>query len=88
MFGFSPATIAACTVAALAITTAIMPTGLKAQAGSKDETRLTQVAEAPVSERAMRKRGIGATADGCMTMTERKLRADGGYDVNQFRVCE
>ncbi|WP_342360213.1 hypothetical protein [Terrarubrum flagellatum] len=87
MLGFSPATIAACTVAALAITTAIMPTGLKAQAGLKDETRLAQVADAPVSQRAMLKRG-GGSMDGCLTMTERKLRPDGGYDVNQFRVCE
>lgn len=86
MFGFSPATIAACTVAALAITTAIMPTGLKAQAGPKDETRLVQVAEAPVSQKSLLKRI--STNDGCVVMTERKLRADGGYDINRFSMCE
>lgn len=81
MFGLSPVTIAACTVAALAITTAIMPTGLKAQLG-KDETRLASTESPRVATR-----GPGLV-DGCLVMTERKLRADGGYDVNKFRVCE
>lgn len=81
MFGFSPVTIAACTVAALAITTAIMPAPVKAQFG-KDETRLAS-SEAP---RAMAR--APGVVDGCLIMNERKLRADGGYDVNKFRVCE
>ncbi len=80
MFGFSPVTIAACTVAALAITTAIMPSGLKAQLG-KDQTRVATVGT-PVS---LARPGV---VDGCLIMTERKLRADGGYDVNKFRICE
>ncbi|MBN9061410.1 MAG: hypothetical protein BGP06_21245 [Rhizobiales bacterium 65-9] len=83
MFGFSPATIAACTIAALAITTAIMPAGVNAQFG-KDETRL--VATESSSPRIL---GRGpSVSDGCLVMTERKLRSDGAYDVNKFRVCE
>lgn len=83
MFGLSPATIAACTIAALAITTAIMPAGVNAQLG-KDETRL-----ATTEARSPRVLGHGPSiSDGCLIMTERKLRADGGHDVNKFRVCE
>lgn len=86
MFGLSTATIAACTVAALAITTAIMPAGVNARIG-KDQTRLDRTIESPVSSRVLMARAPNS-ADGCLMMTERKLRADGGYDVNQFRMCE
>jgi hypothetical protein len=86
MFGFSPATIAACTVAALSITTAIMPAAVNAQNG-KDQARIAETVGSPVSPRVLMSRAPGS-ADGCLVMTERTLRPDGGHDVKQFRMCE
>lgn len=86
MFGLSPATIAACTVAALAITTAIMPANVNARLG-KDQTRLAETVASPVSPRTLMSRAP-ASADGCIVMTERKLQPDGSYLANRFRMCE
>ncbi len=85
MTGFSPATIAACTVAALALATAVVPAGVNAKAG-KDQTRLASV-DSPVSPRVLMARAPQST-DGCLTMTERKLRADGTYEIAKFNMCE
>jgi hypothetical protein len=86
MFGLSPATIAACTVAALAIATAIAPAGVSARAG-KDQTRLADTIGSPVSPRVLLARAPGSD-DGCLVMNERKLKADGTYETTKFRMCE
>ena len=78
MLGLSPATVAACTVAALAITTAIMPAVVNAKLG-KDQTRLAD-SVSPVSQKVLMARAPGST-DGCLVMTERKLQSDGSYLV-------
>ena len=86
MFGFSPATLAACTVAALALATAVVPVGVTAGT-TKDQTRLATTIGSPVSPRVLLARAPGSD-DGCLVMRERKLKADGTYETTAFRMCE
>jgi hypothetical protein len=86
MTGFSPATLAACTVAALALATAVVPAGVNAKAG-KDQTRLASTIGSPVSPKVLMARAPNSS-DGCLVMTERKLKADGAYEISKFSMCE
>ena len=87
MFGLSRSTLAACTVAAFALTSAAFSIGAQASPPSKSQARIAAQIESPVSARTLAAINP-ASQDGCITINERKIHADGSADVMSFRVCE
>lgn len=85
MFGLSRSTIAACTVAAFAVTSAIYSIGAQATGPTKSQSR---IAVQVVQPAAAITPAASVFQDGCVTINERKIHADGSADVKSFRVCE
>lgn len=87
MFGLSRSTIAACTVAAFAVTSAIYSIGAQATSPAKSQARIAIQAEGPVRVMPV-SLDAASVQDGCVTINERKIHADGSADVTSFKVCE
>lgn len=87
MFALPRHTIAACTVAVFAVASAAFSIGAQASPPGKSQARIAAEIESPVSAKTLASINP-SSQDGCITINERKIHADGSADVKSFRVCE